>query len=129
MTSKEKRIADIMKKLNCTEEEAIDVLETDKAIDKGAKPFELTDQQKKVSKQSRQIARKPKEQVNKAKREDNEKLDFMRKLVEFLETSGASDITLTNPERQVDFKLPHVDKDGNDTVRKHRLVFSAPRKG
>lgn len=128
MTSTEKRVADIMKKLNCTEEEALDVLETDKAIDKGAKPFELTDQQKRVSKQSRQIARKPKEQTNKAKREDNEKQEFMRKLVEFLETSGASDVVVTNPERQVDFKLPHIDKDGNDTVRKHRLVFSVPRK-
>ena len=128
MTSKEKRIADIMKKLNCTEEEALDVLETDKAIDKGAKPFELTDQQKKVSKQSRQIARKPREQTNKAKREDNEKQEFMRKLVEFLETSGAIDVVVTNPERQVDFKLPHVDKDGNNTFRKHRIVFSAPRK-
>ena len=128
MTSKEKRIADIMKKLNCTAEEALDVLETDKAIDKGAKPFELTEQQKKVSKQSRQIARKPREQTNKAKREDSEKQEFMRKLVKFLETSGASDVVVTNPERQVDFKLPHVDKDGNNTVRKHRIVFSAPRK-
>lgn len=128
MTSTEKRVADIMKKLNCTAEEALDVLETDKAIDKGAKPFELTDQQKRISKQSRQIARKPREQTNKAKREDNEKLEFMRKLVEFLKTSGASDVVVTNPERQVDFKLPHVDKDGNNTVRKHRLVFSAPRK-
>lgn len=128
MTSTEKRVTDIMKKLNCTAEEALDVIETDKAIDKGAKPFELTDQQKKVSKQSRQIARKPREQTNKAKREDNEKQEFMRKLVDFLKTSGASDVVVTNPERQVDFKLPHVDKDGNNTVRKHRIVFSAPRK-
>lgn len=89
MTSKEKRIADIMKKLNCTEEEAIDVLETDKAIDKGAKPFELTDQQKKVSKQSRQIARKPKEQVNKPKEK------IMRNLI----LCGSSLNFLKHPEQ------------------------------
>lgn len=129
MTSKEKRIAEIMQKLQCSESEAIDILESDKAIDQGQKLFELSDHQKKVSKQARQIARKPTEQKNKAKKEDNDKRGFMRELVQFLETSGAINIELTNPERQVDFELEFTNpKTEQKEFRKHRLVFSAPRK-
>ncbi len=129
MTSKEKRIAEIMEKLQCSESEAIDVIESDKAIDQGKKLFELTDYQKKVSKQARQISRKPTAQQNKAKREDNDKKEFMRRLVEFLELSGAINVELINPERQVDFELEFTNtKTNQKEFRKHRIVFSTPRK-
>lgn len=121
--SEEQRILDIQQKLECSRKEAIDVLQSDKEIDKGAKLFELSDRQKQASKQARQIARKPRKQENRTRTVDNEKIEFMQKLVKFLETLGATDIILENPERQVDFKLPH-----GEGLRKHRIVFSAPRK-
>ena len=43
---KENRVEEIMRLLKCTEEEAKSVIEADKAIDKGEKLFELTDEQK-----------------------------------------------------------------------------------
>lgn len=40
----------LMKKLGCTKEEALDIIKTDKEINKGADPFPLTAEQKKVEK-------------------------------------------------------------------------------
>lgn len=60
-------VKEIMEKLECTEEEALQMLEDDKAIDRGAKMFELSPEQAKASKDARSVDRKPTEQ--KAKRE------------------------------------------------------------
>ena len=38
----------LMKKLGCTKEEALDIIKTDKEINKGADPFPLTAEQKKA---------------------------------------------------------------------------------
>ena len=45
------RVEMLMKKLGCTEEEALDLIAYDKAVDKGQKTqYDLTDEQKKVEK-------------------------------------------------------------------------------
>lgn len=44
--SKENRVEEIMRLLKCSREEAENVIKDDEAIDKGAKLFELTDEQK-----------------------------------------------------------------------------------
>lgn len=60
---KENRVEEIMRLLKCTEEEAKSVIEADKAIDKGEKLFELTDEQKanvkKVTKAGTRETKKP----------------------------------------------------------------------
>ena len=43
----------------CTEAEALDIIETDKRIDRGEKLFELTKEQEKAAKQARQAPRAP----------------------------------------------------------------------
>jgi hypothetical protein len=47
----EKQILNAMKSLDLTREEAIEMLSADEEIDKGAKLFELSDEQKKVAKE------------------------------------------------------------------------------
>ena len=118
----EERIKDIMKKLDCTREEAIQILEDDDEIEHGADLFKLTPEQEKVSKQARSVDRKPAKQ--KAKRErkaDEEKREIIQALDEaIVDICDCATIEVTNIERQIDW----VTSKG----RKFRLVLSCPRK-
>lgn len=117
----EERIQKIMKNLDCSREDALQVIEDDKKIDKGEKLFELTAEQKKASKDARQVARKPtvyKFEQKRTRKADNEKAEVMQMIAELLEPLSA-EFELTNPERECVF----VFKD-----RKLKLTLSAPRK-
>jgi hypothetical protein len=57
--SEEKRVAEIMRLLKCSEEEAKSVIESDRRIDKGEKLFELTEEQKAVAKKATNTKRGP----------------------------------------------------------------------
>ena len=113
---------DSLMKLGLSEAEARQVLEDDKRIDKGEKmSFDLSKEQEKATRQYRQADRtkpfvpdlKPRERKpNMAKR------DIIQMLNETL-ASIASNVTVTNIERQIDFEI--------DGVR-YRVVLSAPRK-
>lgn len=117
----EKQIQELMKNLDITREEALQIIEDDKAIDKGEKLFELTKEQKKAEKQMRLTGtRKPfiPDLKTRPRKEDQEK----RELVEYLAAALKMldcEITVTNPERQLDFEFKG---------RKMRVVLSAPRK-
>ena len=119
----EQRVKDIMKALDCTEEEALEMLADDDAIDHGEKLFELTPEQQKVSKAARSVDRKPAEAGTKQKRErkpDQTKRDLINVLTSALENvADEAAIEVTNIERQLDFTV-----DG----RRFRVVLSAPRK-
>lgn len=113
-------IAKLMEKLNITEEEAIEVAETDKAIDRGADPFPLTPEQKQAEKKMRCSAgRKPtvynfKQRERKA---DNNKRYFLSAIAEML-TELDTEVEILNPERELTF----VSDD-----RKYKIVLSCPR--
>ena len=55
----EKQIENLINVLGCSREEAIDIIESDKRIDKGEKLFELSDEQKQAEKKARQADRAP----------------------------------------------------------------------
>lgn len=112
------RVKELMASLGCTEEEALEIIADDDAIDHGADLFELTEEQKKVSKAARSVDRKPGEQkAKKPRKEDADKRALMAMLEE---TFGDMDAyTVSNPERQIDFEY---------NGRKFRIVLSAPRK-
>lgn len=116
----EKRIALLMKQLDISRDEAIEVLKEDSEIDKGAELFELTPEQKQVEKKMRQADRKvtaynwkPRE------RKPNEpKRLLINKLADALRFS-TTNLVVTNQERQLDFEFQGV---------RYRIVLSAPRK-
>lgn len=117
----EKLIASHMKILGISREEAIELIEDDRRIDKGEKLFELTAEQKQASKKARQADRKVtvyKFDTSKRKRPANENkrllIETLRKAVEDL---GAT-VEVTNIERELVLML-------NDT--KYKIVLSAPR--
>ena len=114
-----------MKLLDISREEATQMLEDDRRIDKGEKLFTLTPEQEKASKKARQADRKKKTTVYKfdtskrKKPENKEKQIIITTLTESVEKLGAENLDVTNNEREFFFEL-------NGT--KYKIVLSMPRK-
>ena len=116
----EKQIAHLMETLNITEAEARQMIADDEAIDHGADLFPLTAEQKKASKEARGTGTRAYTFTKRERKPDADK----RKLIALLHYAFATadidiqEITITNPERQVDFLY---------NGRHFRIVLSAPR--
>ena len=121
----EKLIAKHMNLLKITRDEAIQLIEDDKRIDKGEKLFSLTPEQEKASKKARSAGRKPKTTVYKfdttkrKKPENKNKSDLISVITGALTEHGAENLELINPEREFTFTM-----DGT----KYKIVLSLPRK-
>lgn len=128
MANEKEVIENLMRCLRISEEEARDVIKADKAIDKGEKLFELTDEQKRATRQYRQAERKPTvyDFSKRERKKDNDKrfliAAFEWALTTDVEQPGdnvnAEDVTVTNPEREITFTY---------NGRKFKLTLSAPR--
>ena len=114
-----------MELLDISREEAMQMLEDDKRIDKGEKLFTLTPEQEKASKKARQADRKKKTTVykfdtSKRKKPENKgKQAIITALTESVENLGAENLDVINNEREFFFEL-------NGT--KYKVVLSMPRK-
>ena len=121
----EKLIAKHMNLLKISRDEAIQLIEDDKRIDKGEKLFSLTPEQEKTSKKARSAGRKPKTTVYKfdttkrKKPENKNKSDLISVITGALTEHGAENLELINPEREFTFTM-----DGT----KYKIVLSLPRK-
>ena len=127
-------VASLMAKLGISEEEARQVLEDDKRLDRGEKLFELSAEQEKASKQARQADRKPTvyklDNTNgkRSKKANADKQAIVNRLKATLNNWFESDsqctynactnIEVVNPEREFTFTY-------NGT--KYKVVLSAPR--
>lgn len=110
----------LMKKLGYTEAEALEIIEADKAIDKGAKLFELSAEQEKASKKARQADSKPRSKPTvKEKKVDSDKIHLMRVIETAIKYNPNCDhYEATNPEREAVFHFKG---------RKYKIVLSCPR--
>ena len=113
------KVKNLMVCLGITEQEALQVLEDDKRIDKGEKLFELTEEQKANEKQARltdeRVATtKPKRE----KKVDNQKQDIINTMVGSIINVFGVRVDVANEEREFEFEL-------ND--RKFKVVLSCPR--
>jgi hypothetical protein len=120
----EERIEQLMKSLDCSREEAIQVIADDEAIDKGEKLFELSAEQKKASKDARNTgAKKPtvyKFDTSKRKKAENVgKRTLIDTIKASLDEIGVEGMEVTNPERELNFSVDGV---------KYKIVLSCPRK-
>lgn len=118
------QINKIMELLQCTEEQAKQVIESDKAVDKMTVrecESDLNQEQKAVAKKYRQGDRKPTVYNfnTRERKADNEKAEIIGGLADWLHFHNATNVVLTNAERQIDFEWGG---------RKLRIVLSAPRK-
>ena len=121
MAFDEKQIQRIVSALHCSREEALDILATDKRIDRGEKLFELDPEQKKASKEARQAPRTPttykfSQRERKAK---PEKAQICAAMIEGLKGIEVADLTVVNEEREFTFTL-------NGT--KYKVTLACPRK-
>ena len=115
----EKLIAKHMKSLGLTREEAIQLIEDDKAIDKGAKMFDLDPELEKGAKKARQAERKVSTTpVKREKKAKPEKAGICLAMMKGLEGLGVEDFTINNPEREFVFMLDGV---------KYKVTLACPR--
>lgn len=111
MTKDEKRnekALKLMAQLDCSYEEAYQVVLDDEAVDKGEPlPWDLTPEQMKVSKQARQADHaKPKEKVKRERKANTVKQSIIAEMLETLESNSRySEIKVLNAERQIAFTL------------------------
>lgn len=117
-------LKELARVLNITEDEAREVQQTDKRIDRGEKLFELPPELEAGAKKARRADRKKVENVKREKKVDNDK----RELIQYLESSledahhrdmDLGNITITNPEREMEFTY---------NGKKYRLTLMRPRK-
>ena len=74
----ETKVEKLMRVLNLTEQEALEVIECDKRIDRGEKLFELTEDQKVAEKQARLTGeRKSTKTTKREKKVDNQKQNII----------------------------------------------------
>jgi hypothetical protein len=113
----EEKIQKLMKSLNISREEAIDIIEEDKRIDKGEKLYELDPELEKGAKKARQADRK-KTEVKRERKPKPEKAEICSAMMEGLAELGVEDFNITNPERE--FLFTH-----NGT--KYKVTLACPR--
>ena len=114
-----KKIAKLMKNLDITEEEAMQLIEDDKRIDRGENLFELSDEQKAIAKKASQADRAPIEgKIKREHKENADKQTLINSMGEFFASIGGSDVCVLNKEREMTFVYNNV---------KYKIVLSVPR--
>lgn len=113
----EQQIQKLMKSLNISREEALEVLAEDKRIDRGEKLYELDPELEKGAKKARQADRK-KTEVKRERKPKPEKAEICSAMVDGLTELGIADFNITNPERE--FLFTH-----NGT--KYKVTLACPR--
>ena len=117
------QVQKLMELLQCTEEQAKQVLESDKQVDKMTVrecESDLTQEQKASAKKARQGDRKPTVYKfdTRARKADLDKGKLIELLASAINMVTDQEPTVTNAERQIDFVY---------NGRKFRVVLSAPR--
>ncbi len=117
----EKLIQKQMRLLDLTREEAIQLIEDDKRIDRGEKLFELPDELKAGAKKARQAQRQPTNYqfTKREKKAKPEKAEICCSMMEGLKALGVGEFEITNEERE--FLFTH-----NGT--KYKVTLACPRK-
>ena len=112
MTPKEQaKVKEIMRLLDCTEEEAIDVIKTDKIIDQGGRtPYDLPIEKEKEAKKiiavkDRRAKDQETNQRGKTRAENVTKSTIIAELADFLTENGKENVNITNKERQIAFSV------------------------
>lgn len=111
---------DLMRILDITEAEAEDIIKSDEEIDRGAKLFELTDEQKKAEKVARNTGtRNQKQKTVREKKANPQKQELINDIAEMLKhKQGITEFKIENAEREILFHFNGV---------KYKIVLSAPR--
>lgn len=123
MSKDTEQLQRIKQGLKCSDEEAAAVLAYDKAVDKGEPtPYDLTAAQNEVARKFAHTGTRKTPTAYKFTKRERKPNEPKREIIQALDealTDLVDDVTVTNPERQIDFIYNDV---------KYRIVLSAPRK-
>ena len=103
----ETQVDRIMKHLGCTKEEALEIIECDKAIDRGEKmDFDLDPETEKLAKKKVNVGtRNTKGAKTERKRKENPtKSTIIGEIASMLSQKDYENVEITNKERQISFK-------------------------
>ena len=114
----EQQIAKLMKSLGISREEAIELMEEDKRIDRGEKLYELDPELQAGAKKARQADRK-KTDVKRERKPKPEKEEICSAMMDGLRELGVEQFEILNAEREFIFH-----KDGV----KYKVTLACPRK-
>ena len=123
--TEEQNVYNNLRKMGLTDEEAKEVISADKAIDKGEKLFELTEEQKQAEKKyknthTRTVKTAYGQTQTKERKIDTDKRMLIDALVEKLENyADSGTVDIVNAEREIELVFHN---------RKFKIVLSAPRK-
>ena len=112
----------LMTTLNISEEEAKQVMEDDKKIERGFDLFPLSPDQQKTAKKMARAGKMPTiyKFKTRSRKPNEKKKDLIKLFAATLESVTSPDlISISNDERQIDFEI--------DTI-KYRIILSCPRK-
>ena len=116
----DEKVKQLMDALQCSEEEARQLIADDEAIDKGEKLFELSAEEKKVAKAMVSTGTK-KRTTTTTKRErkpDDEKQEIISKIADFLSACDGYDVEVIKKEREISLLIGA--NDYSITLTKHR---------
>lgn len=116
--SLEEKIQKLMKSLNISREEAIELMEEDKAIDRGEKLYELPKELQAGAKKARQADRK-KTETKREKKPKPEKEEICSAMMDGLRELGVGEFEILNAEREFIFHKNGV---------KYKVTLACPRK-
>ena len=111
----ETQVQKIMRLLQCSEEEAKQVIADDKAIDRGERmSFDLSPEEEKKAKKmantgTRKSTKDTGEKVVKKRKENPTKASVIAEISQFLKENGYENVEITNAERQIAFKIGEND--------------------
>lgn len=120
----------LMEVLGVSEEEAREIQQTDREIDRGANPFPLTPEEEKASKEARITAgdKTKRKATERPKKTDANKRAIINRFISTLENwfisnsqctyNACTNIEIVNPEREFTFTYNGI---------KYKVVLSAPR--
>lgn len=116
LSNKDKaQIQNFMTVLKISEQERQELLAYDKAVDKGtATEYELTPEQKKISKERRRAENRTYTFTQRERKADNEKQEIISKIA----TLFAENAVITNKEREISLTIG--DNEYSITLIKHR---------
>jgi hypothetical protein len=108
----EKQIQRIMSGLKCSREEAIEIIQADKAIDRGERmDFDLDKETEKEAKKYANVREKTVRTPKKTpvRKENATKSQIIADIFAFLVEKGYENVNITNKERQISFKIGEND--------------------
>lgn len=110
----------LMEVLGVSEEEAQEIQQTDREIDRGANPFPLTPEEEKASKEARITAgdKTKRKATERPKKVDTDKRAIINAIDETICGIADQASEITNPEKEIIFHF---------NGRKFKITLSAPR--